>query len=51
LGEYDQKIGYANKQTAALEYRCGAVWVKRGDKDSFIFVLSGARLIRVRVLP
>ena len=40
MGEYDRKIGYANKQTAALEYRCGAVWVKLLNKDSFIFVFS-----------
>ena len=37
MGEYDRKIGYANKQTAALEYRCGAVWVKPEHIDSFIF--------------
>ena len=45
MGEYDRKIGYANKQTAALEYRCGAVWVKLLNKDSFIFVFSRPKVL------
>ena len=51
MGEYDRKIGYANKQTAALEYRCGAVWVKPEHIDSFIFDIFLRRPSPLPCLP